>query len=167
MKVRVLFFLFSLLWSTHSFAHVNSHSYIKLGMKKNHINFEWYISLKDLEKVIGLDINNDGKIIWREVKVKEKTISSLMSKYLDIKTGGKKCQKQDIELLIDTYYREAYAVLRTAFNCTSSAKDFSISYNFMFEFNPQHVVKIKFNKNKKMSLNFNKRYIRLNTGDLK
>jgi hypothetical protein len=99
--IKPLCLIFLVFFSSSSFAHKPSDSYLNFKIQDNKLSGQWDIALRDLEFAVGLDANGDGDITWKEVKSKQLDISSYAFARLQLSADSKPCEITPQDLLID------------------------------------------------------------------
>ena len=109
--MRTVLILLSLLCGTPIIsAHTASTAYLWLSteIQTGHLRGEWHVALRDLVRLMPLDINQDKIISGRELKAQSLLIQKTLSPTLKIEH----CTIQMQDVLVDTHLGETYAVLR-------------------------------------------------------
>lgn len=97
-----------------SWAHKESDAYVNLRIDSAHpdqIDGQFDIALRDLDFVIGIDSNQDGKITWGEVKAQRGAIERYVLPSLTIKGDGLTCPITPAGQMIDEHSDGAYDVI--------------------------------------------------------
>lgn len=95
-------------------AHKESDAYVTLridGGNPNQIDGQFDIALRDLDFVIGIDSNQDGKITWGEVEAHRGAIERYVLPSLTIKGDGLTCPIVPAGQMIDEHSDGAYDVM--------------------------------------------------------
>ncbi|MBB3121390.1 HupE/UreJ family protein [Pseudoduganella violacea] len=127
-----------------AFAHKPSDSYLSLELKGRQIEGQWDIALRDLDFVLGLDSDGDGRLTWGEVRSHHGRIAAYALSRLDISTGAAPghasgmCQIGAGELLIDRHTDGSYAVLRLHGECAAVPAQLKLSYRLFSDTDAQH-----------------------------
>ena len=103
--------LLTCLLSPTAFAHKPSDSYLRIDASDADLSGEWDIALKDLELVVGLDANGDGKITWGELKASEEVVTGHALPRLAILADGEPCTLTETGLMVSRHSDGAYATL--------------------------------------------------------
>ncbi|HYM01612.1 MAG TPA: HupE/UreJ family protein [Stellaceae bacterium] len=119
-------------------AHKSSDSYLSVSIEGKTVNGQWDIALRDLDYAIGLDSNNDGIITWGELRAHQPAIADYALSHLRIASDGEACEAHASDHLIDNHSDGAYEVLRFSAACRSPPKLLEITYDLLFDFDPQH-----------------------------
>jgi HupE / UreJ protein len=119
-------------------AHKSSDSYLSLRLAGPEVVGQWDIALRDLDYALNLDTNYDGIVTWGELRAHHAVIADYMLSHLRLQSDGKVCRARATEHLIDDHSDGAYEVLRFRADCDTSLQSIDISYDFFFDFDPQH-----------------------------
>ncbi len=130
--------LLVLLLSARAAAHKPSDSYIRVFGGGEELTVQWDIALKDLEYLIGLDANQDGKITWSELKAQRQAITAHAMSHLDIAADGQNCNLQVVELMVTRQSDGSYAVLKLHTGSPGDAAVLRIHYDLLFDVDPTH-----------------------------
>lgn len=76
--------LAALALSTGAFAHKSSDAYLEFIASPGQLHLRWDIALRDLEVVLDMDTNADGKLSWGEVKAALPRIDSYAQAHLQV-----------------------------------------------------------------------------------
>ncbi len=136
--IRLMSVLTLLLLSVTANAHKPSDSYLTIEGGHEFLTAHWDIALKDLQLLIGLDDNNDGKITWGELKAKRQAITTHTFSHLAIRADGQQCKLMDSDLLVDNHTDGAYAVIIVGTQCPGNALTLDIQYSLLFDADPTH-----------------------------
>lgn len=140
---KILFFLVLSLWSflasTGVVAHTTSDGFIALDIEGQALSGQYDVALQDLEVIIGLDQNQDGKITWGELKVRESEIFSYLVGHLELRNGDDACAIVPIDLQVSELSGGAFASV--IFETSCDARPISkllVRYSGMFDEDAQH-----------------------------
>ncbi|HVK53672.1 MAG TPA: HupE/UreJ family protein [Burkholderiales bacterium] len=133
--IGLLLFLFA---ASMAQAHKPSDSYLSLQLDAARAVGQWDIALRDLDFAIGLDVDSNGDITWREVKAKHGDIAAYAMARLDFSGDGKPCQVKVTDHLIDNHTDGAYAVMRFVMECPDRPNELGVKYRLFFDLDPQH-----------------------------
>jgi hypothetical protein len=134
----LLCILFALLFEGNALAHKPSDSYLKIFGGGEKLEIQWEVGLKDLDFLIGLDMNQDGEITWGEVKVQRQAIAAHALSRLHIVVDGRECELQLGELMVTRHSDGTYAVLSLTSDCAGDASVLEIEYCLLFDMDPTH-----------------------------
>lgn len=135
--VLVLLALISFTCSS-ALAHKPSDSYLRVIGDSEFLTAEWDISLKDLEFLIGIDADQDGKITWGELKSHRDAIVAHALSRLEITADGHDCKLQLRELKVTEHSDGSYAVLELTTDAPGNAETLRIEYSLLFDADPTH-----------------------------
>lgn len=135
--IRCASILAIVLWASIASAHKPSDSYLRIEVEDD-LLIRWDIALRDLEVVIGLDANTDGKITWDEVQQRRELIGEVVQTHLGIDVDD---QRQPIELErieITEHSDGTYAALRLRIHDPGGFNTLLVHYDLLFEIDPTH-----------------------------
>lgn len=136
--IRTVFLIFMALLSLNASAHKPSDSYLMLKIQAGQLHGQWDIALRDLDYALGLDANDDGKILWAELHEHQRAIYAYALNRLSIKSQQQDCTLQPADMLVDEHSDGHYAVLNFQVVCPAPAEQLSITYNLFFDIDLQH-----------------------------
>lgn len=119
-------------------AHKSSDAYLSLRVEGDTITGQWDIALRDLDYAIGLDADNDGVVTAGEWRSHQTAIIDYALSRLRIAADGAACATHATDHLVDQHSDGAYEVLRFAVACSAPRRLFEISYDLLFDLDPQH-----------------------------
>jgi hypothetical protein len=119
--------------ATTAQAHKASDSYLQIDAGRETIDVRWDIALRDLDAVLDIDTDEDGRLTWSEVKAAWPRIQAYALTRLTIDACTLVPAGQSLERRNDG----AYAVLRLNANC-SLAPAPVIGYSLLREVDPTH-----------------------------
>ena len=135
---KILLSVFILCFSILANAHTPSSSYLFIKELDSKLKLRWDISLRDLDYVLGLDLNQDHLISWKELKSKRKELSAYALSNLVIKRSDKNCELNDTNLQVVKHTDGAYAVLGISAECFTTGGQVSVNYSLFFEEDSNH-----------------------------
>ena len=130
--------LVTLLAVPAALAHKPSDSYLTLRVGETEIQGQWDIALRDLDYAIGLDDDQDGAIIWRELRAHHADIASYALARFVLSADGQACPTRVVGHLVDDHSDGAYTVLRFTARCPGPASVLTAGYHLFFDVDPQH-----------------------------
>ena len=133
-----LAFLVGCFTSGTAFAHKPSDSYLRIDSSGPVLTAEWDIALKDLELLVGVDSNGDGKITWGELKANEEVVAGNVLPKLTITVGEENYPLAKTGLMVSRHSDGAYATLQLETDCPSDANGITLSYDLLFAEDPTH-----------------------------
>jgi hypothetical protein len=124
-------------------AHSASDAYLTLstdtGAKTVVVHGQWDIALRDLDFVLKLDDDGDGKVTWREVKHHQAAIERYAYARLLFSGGSSNpCSIKPTRQLIDDHADGAYAALFFDVTCAHVPRTLTMDYTIFFSIDPSH-----------------------------
>jgi hypothetical protein len=100
---------------------------------------QWDIALRDLDFVLKLDDDGDGRLTWREVHHHQADIERYAYRYLSVGSGpGDECVIKPDRQLIDDHADGAYAALFFDAVCPGPPRKLMLHYTLFFAIDPSH-----------------------------
>ncbi len=123
-------------------AHKPSDAYLRLTVKGNTVEQRLDIALRDLDRELQLDANDDGDLLWGELRPRIAEVQA----YADagLKSGltdqsGAPCTLGPFQpLQIDSHSDGHYAVLVRTWQCAAPPQDLSLDYRLFAASDPTH-----------------------------
>ncbi|TWU00116.1 hypothetical protein Pla108_10600 [Botrimarina colliarenosi] len=128
--------LFGLIASA-AYAHKPSDSYLRIEREEGPLLVEWDIALSDLELLVGLDADQDGKITWGEVKAQQAAIAGHALSHLQLTADGEPYELRLSGMMANRHSDGGYAVLLLEGADPGEAK-LDIAYQLLFDVDPTH-----------------------------
>ena len=124
-------------------AHKPSDSYLTLTAHVNAvIDIEWHIALRDLDNELKLDANDDGRLVWGEVRPRWAELNGYAQPHLQLSRGGLPCEMVAGSGLPPTLAQHTdgrYAVMRWRQQCPASSQaPLKIDYKLFELTDPTH-----------------------------
>lgn len=134
-------------------AHQPSRAYITVDALADaqSLRVQWDVALRDLDMVLDLDGNLDGKLTWGEVRQRQAAIASYLPGFLSIQPvdpdqpTGRPCTANRVSSTTGQLVRRNDGVfMRHAyrFDCASPSAGWQVHYDLFREFDPNHHVVI-------------------------
>lgn len=121
-------------------AHQSSTSFISLEQTDTYTKGSWKVSINVLNTTQSMDADNNGEVIWSEVKAQKDILLSLLTTNFGIQTNKENCSIKTINsksLAIDDILGMHYVVVPFKTDC--KLQDVTkINYNFYFSRNSDH-----------------------------
>jgi hypothetical protein len=128
-----------------AFAHSASDAYLTLttedipGAAANTIHGQWDIALRDLDFVLKLDEDGDGRLTWGEVHRHEAAIEQYAYQHMTLDGGpGNACRIKAVRQQVDAHADGSYAALFFDALCTRPARKITLHYTLFFAIDPSH-----------------------------
>jgi hypothetical protein len=126
-------------------AHSASDAYLNLTVDNGShagkllLHGQWDIALRDLDFVLKLDDNGDGRLTWGEVRRHQDAIQRYADTHLAFNGGpGNACVISPMRQLVDDHADGAYAVLLFDVACTRVPVKLTLLYSLFFAIDPSH-----------------------------
>ncbi len=90
--LRILLLLFALVAADASHAHSASTSYLQIGaVNGGEVSLAWRIALRDVDALLDLDADRDGRLTWGEVEDRASDIVHLAARSLELHSDDRAC----------------------------------------------------------------------------
>ncbi len=127
-------------------AHKASDAYLQLTLPSAaqasaapRLETRWDIALRDLERELQLDRDDDGRLSWGEVHTRWDDIQGLALRSLSLATESGPCRAQALgEPQLETRSDGRYAVLRHAWTCPGTLAGLQVRYRLFADSDPTH-----------------------------
>jgi hypothetical protein len=126
-------------------AHSASDAYLTLMTEpaassgKASIHGQWDIALRDLDFVLKLDTNGDGRLTWGEIRHRATAIETYAYQYLKFDGGPNNvCSVKPRKQMIDEHADGAYTALFFDVIFASAPKKLTLICNLFFAIDPSH-----------------------------
>jgi hypothetical protein len=126
-------------------AHSASDAYLTLTVDRSApsspsvIHGQWDIALRDLDFILSLDDDGDGRITWGEVHRHQAAIERYTYQHLALDGGpGNPCSIKPGRQMIDGHADGAYAALFFEAVCARAPSKLTLRYSLFFAIDPSH-----------------------------
>jgi hypothetical protein len=126
-------------------AHSASDAYLTLTADRSEatdprvFHGQWDIALRDLDFVLKLDDDGDGRLSWGEVHRHQAAIERYAYQHLALEGGpGNACAIKPDRQLIDGHADGAYAALFFEAVCAHAPRMLTLRYSLFFAIDPSH-----------------------------
>jgi hypothetical protein len=123
-------------------AHAPSNATLDLAVHGEVLEQRWDIALRDLDRVLVLDANDDGQITWGELRAAWPQVAAVADAGLHITAaGGAPCTADAAaEPRIDTHADGTYAVIERRWRCPAdvSARGLVLDYRMFADSDASH-----------------------------
>jgi hypothetical protein len=128
-------------------AHSASDAYLTLAVQRvpdpgsaaqTVVHGQWDVALRDLDFVLKLDDNGDGKIVWGELRKHQSAISQYTYAYTAFTADGKACRITPGRQAVTYHADGAYAALFFDVICGGAPKRLTLDYSLFFKIDPSH-----------------------------
>ncbi|RZL38086.1 MAG: HupE/UreJ family protein [Rubrivivax sp.] len=118
-----------LLFCTGAWAHQSSEAYLRYRVDGANVEQRLDISLRDLDRDLGLDADGDGTLAWGEVRGRWGDIEALADAGLRFTANGAACTRQDRAVpQLDEHSDGMHAVLISHWQCPAAVHELSLDY---------------------------------------
>ena len=108
--------------ATHAAAHAPSNATLSLVADGAAVQQRWDIALRDLDRVLPLDVDDDGQISWGELRQAWPQIGAVADEGLRLSVGAAACTPGALATpRIDSHADGTYAVLERRWQCAGNA----------------------------------------------
>jgi hypothetical protein len=120
-------------------AHKASDAYLTLVVDAARITQRFDIALRDLDRDLALDQDDDGQLRWSEVRTRWPQIEALADASLQLRADGQPCRSGPPgPAQIDEHSDGAYAVLTRTWQCNAPVKSLDLQYRLFAGSDPTH-----------------------------
>jgi hypothetical protein len=126
-------------------AHSASDAYLNLTVDSGGprgmfvVHGQWDIALRDLDFVLQLDDDGDGRLSWGEVRHHQSAIERYAYAYLRFsEDSGNACVIKPMRQMIDDHADGAYAALFFDVVCKQAPLKLRLHYDLFFAIDPSH-----------------------------
>jgi hypothetical protein len=103
------------------------------------VHGQWDIALRDLDFVLKLDDDGDGRVTWGEVRNHGAAIENYAYRHIQASGGqGNHCSIEPRRRMIDDHADGAYAALFFDVVCAHVPRKISLRYTLFFNIDPSH-----------------------------
>jgi len=128
-------------------AHSASDAYLTLmvenpaahdGVARTVVHGQWDIALRDLDFVLKLDDDGDGRIVWGELRRHQTAVADYAYANVLFTGDGAACRIEPIRQAVDYHADGAYAALFFDIVCSGATKHLALDYRLFFKVDPSH-----------------------------
>lgn len=136
---------FAWMGSNQACAHSASDAYLDLTVAEPEANgkvlihAQWDVALRDLDFVLKLDDDGDGRVTWAELRHHQADIERYAYEFLHFDGGaGNVCRIEPRRQLVDEHADGAYAALFFEVGCERMPSHLRLDYSMFFAIDPSH-----------------------------
>jgi HupE / UreJ protein len=118
-------------------AHSQSYGYLTVASTETGLEGQLELAVRDLDRMLALDSNGDGKITWGDVRTQEKFITENVLATILLSRASDICRLQSEPTLVDQRGGEPYLVVPFVAAC-GQGMDATVTYTAMFAIDAQH-----------------------------
>ncbi len=123
-------------------AHKASDAYLRLEVQGGHVTLRIDVALRDLDRDLVLDADDDGLLRWGEVRARTADIEALVDRDVRLTvrdSAGAACAPGAFApLQLEQHSDGRYAVLTRAWTCASAPADATLGYALFAATDPTH-----------------------------
>jgi HupE / UreJ protein len=120
-------------------AHKPSDAYLNLQVEGTEITQRLDVHLRDLDRQLVLDRDDDGRLQWAEVRTRWDELQRYTAERVRLSADGQPCQDTaDGTPQLDEHTDGAYAVLRRRWTCPAGAQALTIDYRLFADSDASH-----------------------------
>ncbi len=128
-----------LAWALPAQAHKPSDAYVQLTVRGAIVDQRFDIALRDLERDLALDADENGALDWREVRTRWADIEALAAQGLAVSADGQPCRATAVgPPQLDDHSDGRYAVLQRQWTCPQPVRQLQLTYRLFASTDPAH-----------------------------
>lgn len=126
--------------SSAAVAHAPSTAYLTLTVVGEEVQQRLDLSLRDLDRELALDADDDGHITWGELRQRQADIDAWLMPSLQLAVpGGSDCRAGPLApLQVDDHADGRHAVLRRDWHCPAPLDALTLRYSVFADSDPSH-----------------------------
>ena len=125
-------------WTSGAHAHAVSTAYLRLDTEAATPTLRVDLPLRDLEDLVGLDADGDGRVTWREIEAAESRIDAAIAAGVHVRHGASDCRFVPRPIAVDTHAGTPHAVLEGTVDCAASTGTWALDYRLLFDRDRTH-----------------------------
>jgi HupE / UreJ protein len=128
------------LFAAGAHAHKPSDAYLNLEVDGSRIEARLDVALRDLDRDLVLDTDNDGRLTWREVRTRWDRIAALAWAGVRLQADGADCRIAGgaPPQRLDDHSDGTYVVLTRSLDCAAPVRRIGIDYTLFEHTDPTH-----------------------------
>lgn len=132
--------LFGLACAGAAHAHKSSDAYLNWRVDGHTVEQRLDIALRDLDRDLTLDANDDGQLTWGEVRGRWAEIVRVGADGVRLTADGQPCTARAVTTApqLDEHTDGRYAVLLQTFDCPASVRRVEVDYRLFASTDPTH-----------------------------
>ena len=119
-------------------AHKPSDSYLSVSLSGARVNGRWDVALRDLDFVLDLDADRDGRLTWGELRRRLPEVERYTMQHVALSSDGAQCDLQVRDRLIDSHTDGGYLVLALQGSCPHPPRLLGVRYDFLLGIDTTH-----------------------------
>jgi hypothetical protein len=121
-----------------AFAHKGSDAYWTLRADGTRVSGRLDVALRDLDLLLPLDGNADGKLTWGELRANEQQLCATVTTALTLQQATTPCPLTCGALKVVQHSDGAYAALELSAQCPAPVTELTAGYALLFDADAQH-----------------------------
>jgi hypothetical protein len=131
--------LAALSFGSTALAHKPSDAYLTLQVAGTQIDQRLDVHLRDLDRALVLDQDDDGRLQWAEVRTRWDALQRYTAERVHLSVAGQRCTAVATGApQLDDHTDGAYAVLRSRWTCPAGAQALTIDYQLFADSDASH-----------------------------
>ncbi|MEZ4360592.1 MAG: HupE/UreJ family protein [Kofleriaceae bacterium] len=127
-----------LAWAAPASAHTLGNGYLQLTVRGASASGQLDLAFRDLEDAVGLDVDHDGQVRWREVVERRPELERYVRAGLQLRRGEAPCPLTFGALGAVPRADGAHLVLPLEATCDGPVEALVVDYGLVFEVDAQH-----------------------------
>ena len=120
-------------------AHKPSDAYLQLQVRGAVVEQRFDIALRDLERDLALDDDDDGRLTWQEVRSRWNDIAQFALQGATVQADGLSCRPEPAQpAQLDEHSDGRYAVVLRQWTCPAAVRQVGVSYALFAQTDPTH-----------------------------
>lgn len=142
--LRVAGACLALCWSIAAWSHAGSNAYLFVTADGRDVMSRMDLAVRDLDELMGLDENGDGRVTWAEVRLAETSIADYARSHLRLSVAGRDCGSQRSESGLQAIEHSDgwYAVIDLRHRC-DVVGPVTAEYSGLFDFDASHRAQVR------------------------
>lgn len=125
-------------------AHAPSNAYLTLQAAGHSVQQRLDIAVRDLDRELHLDADDDGRITWGELRGRWAEVDALVQPALRIDAGSATCTPGPLAPpQLDRHSDGTHAVLQRRWDCPAAAQALTLHYSLFADSDPTHRVIVR------------------------
>ncbi len=137
-RVGVRACILTILLSLPAFAHKGSDAYWSLRATGVFASGRLDVALRDLDALVGLDADGNGKITWGEVKAKDQALRTALTSSLSVTQRQAACFVKLGSFSVISHSDGMYLAAPISARCPEPVDSLELGYSLLFDVDAQH-----------------------------
>ena len=118
--------------------HSSSTGFLQISRDNGSLSGSLELPLRDLDELLGLDANDDGRLTWGELRDRENQLIRYVESRLVITDDGRPASLRYIALSVNRHQDEGYAVLGFELPNYVNSGTLTLEYRVLMDHDPLH-----------------------------